>query len=141
MATAKKAAALRMTTAEFEAQAVEALHEKPGITLELANGTEVYIAHPATVDDDRLADVERVQGQRDLDLEDYVDENGATKQRRIDKINGVDAEPFAVRFAKAILGPEDHAKLRAGGGKSAHVVMAWQYLTDKGEGDDPKPER
>ena len=136
---------MRFTLEAFEAVVVEALGEKPGVTLELKDGSEIHIPHPATVDDDRLTEIERVQNLRDLDEE--TDEDGT--KHRVEKIGGIDAEPFAIRFARAILGPADHARLIAGGGKSAHVIQGWQWLTRKEEeedGDegrelDPKPEK
>jgi len=131
----------KFTLEAFEALVVEALGEKPGVTLELKDGTEIHIPHPATVDDERLTEIEKVQNLRDLDEE--VDEDGV--KLRVEKINGVDAPPFAIRLARAILGPADHARLLAGGGKSAHVIQGWQYLTKKDDEDegrdlDPKPE-
>lgn len=147
MATRKPVDKMRFTLAAFEAVVIEALGEKPGVTLELNDGTEIYVPHPATVDDDRLAEIERVQNLRDLDEE--VDEK--TGERiRVEKIAGQWAEPFAVRFARAIIGPADHARLIAGGGKSAIVIQAWQWLTKADDEDekagedrslDPKPER
>jgi hypothetical protein len=136
----------RFTLDAFEAVLVEALGEKPGVTLELKDGTEVYIPHPATVDDEQLKAIERVQNLRDLDEEEYTDDNGEIKTRRIEKINGVDADPFAVRLARAILGPADHARFIAGGGKSAIALQAWDWLTRKDEeegtgAEDPKPSK
>ncbi|MBO0879856.1 MAG: hypothetical protein J2P17_05715 [Mycobacterium sp.] len=143
MPARKKVDTTKFTLDAFEAMCIEALGEKPGVTLELKDGTELHIPHPATVDDDRLTDIERIQGLRDLDEETYTDEDGKTQTRRIEKIGGVDAEPFQIRLARAILGPAEHKRFLEAGGKSALVLQAWKYLTDNDEGEgleDPKPE-
>ncbi|MFF0498532.1 hypothetical protein ACFYU5_19155 [Nocardia aobensis] len=137
----KRVDTTKFTLEAFEAIAIEALGEKPGLTLELKDGSEIYIPHPAMVDDDRLADIERVQALKDLDEE--IDEETG-KKIRVEKIDGVDAPPFAVRLAQAILGPADHARFISGGGKSALVMQAWKYLADTDEDEaasDPKPEK
>lgn len=140
MPARKKVDTTKFTLEAFEAIALEALGEKPGLTLELRDGTEIYIPHPAMVDDERLAAIERVQSLKDLDEE--IDEETGKKVRG-ETINGQDAPPYAVRLARAILGEADHKRFIEGGGKSALVMQAWKYLTDDGEDEaaqDPKPE-
>lgn len=146
MPARKKVDTTKWTLDAFEAMCIEALGEKPGVTLELNDGTELHIPHPATVDDDRLKEIEKIQNLRDLDEEEYVDDDGKTQTRRIEKINGTDAEPFQIRLARAILGDAEHKRFLGAGGKSALVLQAWKYLTDKDEEeetglDDPKLEK
>jgi hypothetical protein len=107
---------------DFEAQAIDSLGGVAGVNLTLRNGDIVTIPHPMLLDDDTQTEVERVQAHRDEDR----DEDGAPNG----KIGGEDAPPFAIRLAKAILGPEDHARFLAGGGSSNKVGLAWQYMTE-----------
>lgn len=143
----------RMSLADFEATALEAIGSKPGLTLELNNGEEVRVPHPMLVTEERQQEIERVQSRRDLDVErdaegnevylDIKDDDGNVVDRvikRKDTIDGVDAPPFSTRLAVAILGREDYDRLRAGGGNANHVILAWNYLTDalKVDVNDPK---
>lgn len=111
-----------MSLDDFEDQAIDALGQSPGLTLTLRNDDIVTIPHPLLLDDERQELVERVQKHLDEDL----DENGSPNG----KIDGQPAPPYAVRFAKAILGEAEHARFLAGGGTSNKVALAWQYMTE-----------
>jgi hypothetical protein len=109
---------------EFQDQAIEAIGQTPGVTLELEDGSLLTIPHPMLVTDEQQTEIERVQNGDDLD------EDG--------KINGQTPEVHAVRFARAVLGEERHKAFLAGGGKSVLVMLAWQMLTKELEEKGPK---
>lgn len=119
---------------EFEAQAIEALGQKPYFKLKIANGDPVKISHPMLLTDERQAAVDRVRAREDLDKN---DEGEPTNY-----IDGKPAAPFNSRFARAVLGDDEHDRFLAGGGKSNHIVLAWDRLTEvakvEEDADDPK---
>lgn len=111
-----------MSLDEFEEQALDSLGQSPGLRLTLRNDDVVVIPHPLLLDDDRQAEVERVQQHLDEDVDEEGRPNG--------QIGGKPAAAFTIRLAKAILGEEEHARFLAGGGTSNKVSLAWQYLTE-----------
>lgn len=111
-----------MSLDEFEEQALDSLGQSPGLRLTLRNDDVVVIPHPLLLDDDRQAEVERVQQHLDEDVDEEGRPNG--------QIGGKPAPAFTIRLAKAILGEEEHARFLAGGGTSNKVSLAWQYLTE-----------
>lgn len=113
-----------LNLADFEEQAIDALGQTPGITIELDNGEVVSIPHPMLVTDEQQAEIEKVQENADLD------EDG--------KVDGQRPEPQAVRLARAVLGDEEHKRFLAGGGKSVHVMLAWQMMTKELQEKGPK---
>ncbi|QIS06756.1 hypothetical protein F5X71_34595 [Nocardia brasiliensis] len=134
--------AKKLSIAEFEGQALDALGQLPGYTLILdGDGGELNIPHPLLVADERMEEIERVQAGLDLDQEDLVDpETGKTitVPATPATIDGEPADSHTVRLARAVLGPEDHARLLAHGGKSAHVALAWQALAAEVQAASPK---
>jgi hypothetical protein len=123
----RKMAADVLSLADFEQQAIEALGQTPGKTIRLDNGESVTIPHPMLVSDEQQARIEAVENDDDLNL----DEDG--------KINGQRPPSKAARLARAVLGEEQHARFIAGGGKSNHVMLAWNWLVKSVEAEqDPK---
>jgi hypothetical protein len=114
----------------FRDQAIEALGQTPGLKLNMPSGDPVVIPHPMLVSDDRQAQIEHVQRRDDEDRDENGEPNG--------KVDG-EFVPWGIRFAKAILGEQEHARFLAAGGSSQDISLAWQYLTD-GLKKDPKSE-
>ncbi len=143
--TIKPMTSRRLSIKEFEDQALAALGQPPGYTLELNDDAgEVHIPHPLLVDDDRLADIEAVQNGTDLDVEEIEDPETGQKVSvpcNPPTINGERAEASQVRLARAVLGRAAHEKLLAHGGKSAHVVLAWEAMAAEVKASAPKRSR
>ncbi|HEX5119854.1 MAG TPA: hypothetical protein VFW65_32105 [Pseudonocardiaceae bacterium] len=49
----------------------------------------------------------------------------------------IEAAEGTIATAKAILGPEEHARLIAGGGHSSDVMLAWRLMAEDAQ-QDPK---
>lgn len=109
---------------EFESQAIEALGQTPGISLELDGGEIVTIPHPMLVSDEQQAAIERVQANEDLDAD--------------GKIDGQRPEPQAVRLARVVFGEDGFKRFIAAGGKSNHVLLGWQMMVRDLEDKGPK---
>lgn len=113
-----------LNLADFEEQAIDAIGQTPGITLELDNGDSVTIPHPMLVTDEQQAEIERVQENADLDAD--------------GKINGERPDAQSIRLARAVLGDEGHKRFIEGGGKSNHVMLAWQMMARELQDKGPK---
>jgi hypothetical protein len=88
------------------------------------------------VDDDAQGRYETVQAGEDLDKDDtgnIIVPN---------KIGGKLAEPYVVRQARAILGPQEHKRFIKAGGNSQDIMLAWNEMVreqqELREDDDPK---
>jgi hypothetical protein len=134
--------AAQPSAARDQADAYESLfRNRP---LELNDGTELMIPpHPdfGMLDDDRMADYEELKFETEtFDREDdiYIPEqtleNGVVlpaETRRGDLLRPYrrDGElikpPHTVRVVMAVLGPDDYARLKAGGRSAADVWKIW----------------
>jgi hypothetical protein len=134
----------RLSIADFEEQAMAALGQPPGYTLILSEDEsvpDVHIPHPLLVAEDRLKAIQDAQSGADLDTEEIEDpETGrtvtVTKFPRT--IDGKPADPEAVRLARAVLGPAEHKRFLAHGGKSTHVALAWEAMAAEVQSMAPK---
>lgn len=133
---AERRAARRIKTSELREQAIEAMGQTAYLELENDKGDVFVIPHPLLVDDATQSRYEALQAGDDLDK----DEEGNIIIPN--RVNGKAPEPFAVRQARAILGPTDHKKFIAGGGNSNDVSLAWSEMVreqrELREDDDPK---
>lgn len=120
---ANRAERRRVKTSELREQAIEALGQEPYIDIETDNGEVFRIWHPLLVDDATQIRIADFQQGAELDR----DEDGEIKIPVT--INGVKAEPTAIRSARAILGPEEHARFIAAGGHSNDIQLAWTELS------------
>lgn len=98
---------------EFRDQAMDAIGQAPGVTLRLGNDETVTIPHPMLIDDQRQVEIDKAQ-----------DDDGDESQ--------------TIRFARAVLGPEQHEKFLAGGGNSNDVTLAWAWMSKTAEEAGPK---
>src|SRR6201993_5547292 len=106
---------------EFRKQVIEAQSQLSSIWLETEDG-EFEIPHPMLISDEAQKRLEVVQSLEDLDKDD--DGNPGYPA----KIDGKLGEPLTIRPARALLGPEDHARFIAAGGHSNDITLAWQML-------------
>jgi hypothetical protein len=104
---------LRVKVTEYGEQQLEALGLPTRMEFELNDGTTVELLHTWLWDDDRLKAYEE-----------------AAKSN--------DGEPRDIRLARAALGPEEHARFIAGGGKSNLVAIAIEMMKRPKDDSDPK---
>lgn len=129
-----------MKTSELREQAVEALDQTPYIDVEVDNGALFRVWHPFLQSDEAQTRIEAVQAGEGLDRDD--DDRIITPNR----VGGQLAEPYVIRFAKAMLGDGEHKKFVKAGGNSNDLNLAWsemmrqqEELADEADGDeDPK---
>lgn len=112
----------RMKTDELREQAIEAMHQTPYIDVEADDEQVFRVWHPLLQDDQAQIRVDRVNAGEDLDK----DEQGNVKVPN--RVNGELAEPFNIRTARAIMGPEDHSRFIEAGGRSNDIQLAWNEM-------------
>lgn len=121
----------RLSLEAFKDQAIEA--QSWLAPYELEAGDEVFeVPHPIMMDDDTRARLAAAEADEDLDRDDAGNV--------VMKIDGKPVD-WHVRSARAILGPEKHARFIAAGGQSSFVTIAWQMLGREQAGvveSDPK---
>lgn len=116
---------------ELREQAIEALGQAPYIDLETDDPeVTVRVWHPLLVDDEAQVRLERFNTGDDLDK----DKSGNPKLPH--RIGGELAEPQNIRSARAILGPEEHAKFVANGGHSNDIQLAWNEMVRTHDEED-----
>jgi hypothetical protein len=128
-----------MKTNELREQAIEAMDQTPYIDVEVDSGEVFRVCHPLLVDDQAQIRIDRVNAGEDLDK----DDDG--KVLVPNRVNGKLAEPYNVRTARAILGPDEHKRFIAAGGRSNDVQLAWSEMVREheeliDEEADPKSE-
>lgn len=105
-------------------------------------GDSVYVPHPLMLSDERQEAFETFQRGDDLDQEEYTNPDTGLQDRRTIRpatIEGRPAPSDTYRMAANIIGERELWRLRAGGGHSNDVALAWQFLTREGKLDAPKP--
>lgn len=112
-----------LALSDFREQVIEAQGQLSSLVLVADGGEKFEIPHPMMLSDDAQKRVETVQAYRDLDR----DENDEIKVPL--KIDGELADPLVIRFARALLGEEEHARFIAAGGHSHDVELAWLKLS------------
>jgi hypothetical protein len=116
----------KLALADFRQQVIEAQSQLSSLTLVMPDGvTEFEIPHPMLISDEAQKRIEIVQTFRDLDR----DKAGEVKDPP--QVGGKPADPFVIRFARALLGDGDHAMFVEAGGHSKDVELAWQMLTEE----------
>jgi hypothetical protein len=127
----KKVRRPKLKLAEMRAQALDARDMQDGVDLELDDGSTVLVPHPLMLSDEQQELLDKFQRDEDLDQEEYTDDAGNKSVRpvRPSTIDGEPAPSAAYRLAAAILPPDEHKRLLAGGGHSNDVQLAWQLIT------------
>lgn len=115
----------RLALKDFREQVVESRSQLSSMELVADNGEVFTVPHPMLISDDAQRRLEKVQALEDLDK----DEDG--KPVIPPRIDGKLPEPMSVRFARALLGEEEHAKFIAAGGHSHDIELAWEILIEE----------
>jgi hypothetical protein len=111
----------RMSLEAFQDQAIEAQSWLAPYILE-AGDEEFVVPHPIMMDDETRSRLAAAEADEDLDR----DEDGQIVSPP--KIDGRVVD-WHIRSARAILGPDKHARFVAANGKSSYVTLAWQMLS------------
>jgi hypothetical protein len=125
----------KLSLKDFREQALESQSQLSSMTLVADNNEEFEIPHPMMISDEAQRRLELVQSGEDLDK----DKDG--KPVFPARIKGKFPEPLSARFARALLGDEEHKRFIAAGGHSHDVELAWEMLVKEHketEEKDPK---
>lgn len=126
-----------MKTTELREQAIEALDQTPYIDIETPDAAVYRVWHPLLVDDDAQTRIDRLNAHEDMD-KDELDQIVVPY-----RVKGKLADPYNIRSARAILGPEIHKEFIKSGGQSNDIQLAWNEMVRQHEElteglEDPK---